>query len=239
MRSVAAYGVSQLWRHGRSWVYPLYFIGVFIAGVGIMVIVNPWVGWSLLMMWEGAGALAIIWRDLARLAAWRRGYRVLYVMASPSAWIAHRLHALGYRGSVAPRIWEMHVDEQRRWIQPEENVHDAVRRFRTAYTADRLRWLEERPDDVGLLICTFNRLPMTELAALKAAGGWVYPGPLTPHIPPVMSPQRQRRTQTRMFGAAVSTKDRTDPNTWITVYVPPRRDCSLGRSISRPSTHEA
>ena len=123
-------------------------------------------------------------------------------------------------GPVASRLWEMHVNESLSWNTKGE--WDAVQRFRSAYTADRLRWLDERPHTVGLMITTFNRLPADERSALEAAGAWIVSRALTSHLPEVASRRRVDATQLHMFGAVVSTRDRTDPRGWTTVYVPPR-----------------
>lgn len=216
-----AYAVSALWRHPyEPAIYGGYFGAVFLTGFAASLMV-PLIGLAVIVGGLFVGGVAMSWEGVAQTLSRQRGFRVLYVLPSPARWVARRLRALGYVGPVAPRLWEMHVNEAVRWHHGPD-PHDAVRRFRAAYTADRLRWLAERPDDVGLVICTFNRLPAAEVAALQAAGGWVYAGPLDARIPRVVTPRRQRNTQRRMFGAVVSRRDRTDPTAWTTVYVPPR-----------------
>ena len=227
MRQVAAYAVSQLWRHPHPWVYGVYFGSGLLLSVIVTIGLNPWVGCALWMALATAGALAIVWRDVARWMAQRRGYQVLYVLPSPARWVSARLARLGYSGPVADRAWEMHVDEQRRWRWPDAAPEAAVRRFRAVYTADRLRWLDARPDDVALIITTFNHLPEAEMTALKAAGAWTASAPLDPRIPRVATARRQRQTQRRMFGGVVSSRDRCDPAGWTTVYVPPRIESSV------------
>ena len=221
MRPVAAYAVSQLWRHPHRVVYGLYFGGVLGLSMAL-VFLNAAAGLAVLVGLSLLGAVAMSWRDVARWSAAHRGYRVLYVLPSPARWVSVRLARLGYSGPGADRVWEMHVDEQRRWHEPCETSKAAVRRFRAVYTADRLRWLENRPGDVALIITTFNHLPEAEMIALKAAGAWVVSAPLDPRIPRVVTTRRQRQTQRRMFGGVVSSRDHRDPAGWTTVYVPPR-----------------
>ncbi len=204
---VAMYVVSALWRQSHPWL----LFGGLLGVVGGIEVVNLTAG--LLVALVAIGCVS--WELVARTVMVRRGRRVLYVLRSPAGWVRRRLRQLGYTGPVARRIWEMHVDEDVRW--PE-----GVASFRAAYTADRLWWLAHRPPNVGLIICTFNRLPDAEMAALEAAGAWVTAGPLHPRIPRVVSKRRMRKTQQRMFGAVVSPRDRTDGRTWTTVYVPPR-----------------
>lgn len=223
--AVVAYVVSALWRHPHvhgGVLYRGYFSAVLVTGLGVMTVV-PWLGLIWIATWGMGGALAMSWEAVARALSYRRGFRVLYVLPSPPRWVARRLRALGFAGPVAAHLWEMHVNESIRWRRG-GHVREAVSRFREAYTADRIRWLRERPDYVGLVICTFNRLPEAELAALQAAGAWVFAGPLHPRIPQVVTPRRQRTTQRRMFGRVVSDRDRTDPAGWTTVYVPPRKN---------------
>lgn len=206
------FAVSALWRHSHRWAYAVWLIGGFAVGMG-------WPTAGIVLLWGGFAC--VLWELAARRLAWRHGYSVLYVLPSPAAWITRRLKALGYAGPVARRVWEMHVNETVAW----HHLGDpgtAVERFRVAYTRDRLRWLQERPDDVGLIITTFNRLPADELAALQAAGAWVVAGPLDARIPSAAQATRQRTTQRRMFGRIVSDRDRTDPAQWTTIYVPAR-----------------
>lgn len=205
------YGLSALWRHhyGRL---------LAITTALMCLVLSYWrPGWAVAI---GLMYLGVVgWESIAKWHAHRHGFSVLYVLPSPSRWVARRLRALGYTGPVAPHLWEMHVNESRSWIAHDEG--DAVQRFRAAYTADRLRWLAERPCTVGLMITTFNRLPADERRALEAAGAWIVSGALTSQLPRVASRRRVDATQLRMFGAVVSDRDRTDFGSWTTVYVPP------------------
>lgn len=210
------YGLSALWRHAHGWIYPLWIAIALVAGL-----FGGWVALSLIWL---LGFCWMSWELVAQARAARAGFPVLYILPSPAPWVRRRLRALGYPGPVARRIWEMHVQERTRWVQPGGTAAQAVARFRAAYTADRVRWLQDRPPDRGLIITTFNRLPPTEIAALRAAGAWVGMGPLDPRIPAKAFTGRTRAVQQRMFGAVVSTQDRTEPGGWTTIYVPPRQD---------------
>lgn len=220
---------SALWRHTYRW-----WEGTVLGG---LLGASACAGWLGGPVWVGVGFLALygvlLGPSYLRWRARRRGFRVLYVVPAPRWWVARRLRTLGYLGPVASRIWEMHVNEGRRWTAVGDDPIAAVRRFRQAYTADRMRWLAERPPGVGLLICTFNRLPPAEWAALEAAGAWATAGPLHPAIPAAVDAQRQQKVQTRMFGAVVSTHDRSNGAEWVTVYVPPR---GRGEALSKGET---
>lgn len=106
---IMTYTVSQLWRHPHQAMYGLYFSGVLALSMTVGFL-NTAAGIAVLVELCLFGAWAISWRDVARCSAARRGYRVLYVMPSPTSWVAHRLRALGYTGAVAPHVWEMHVN---------------------------------------------------------------------------------------------------------------------------------
>nr|WP_014107003.1 hypothetical protein [Sulfobacillus thermotolerans]AEP14340.1 hypothetical protein [Sulfobacillus thermotolerans] len=229
MQAWGAYAVSALWRHTvHRWIYGAAVAGLIVLGGSVSLLTGN-AGLALGVMDAGLGGLllALGWEWGAQQWARHRGFRVLYVLPSPSTWVARRLRRLGYSGPVATRLWEMHVNERERWTVIRDPAR-AVQAFRQAYTADRLRWLRERPDDVGLIICTFNRLPAAEWAALAQAGAWRVAAPLDPRIPPVVTPRRQRTTQLRMFGAVVSSRNRRHPATWTTIYVPPRATGSHG-----------
>lgn len=203
--------VSALWRHSHPWGY-----GVWLLVSGGFSLVWPVVGLTLL--WGGLAC--VLWELMAKSLAVRSGHVVLYVLPSPTPWVTQRLRALGYGGPVAPHLWEMHVNESIAWHH-RGDPDTAVQQFQAAYTADRLAWMHIRPDDVGLIMTTFNRLPSAQLEAFRAAGAWMVAGPLDSRIPSVASAKRQRQTQRRMFGRVMSWRDRTNPADWTTVYVPP------------------
>lgn len=206
---------SALWRHAHTpWRLAVY-------GAGVALGFTPWWPVGLMALWGAAlGELAMMGVEAgAKRAARRRGYRVLFVLPCPPRWAARRLRALGYAGPVAHRLWEMHVMDDRRWPAP--NADEAVRAFRQAYTAERLRWLDARPAGVGVIFTTYNRLPTEEVAALQDRGAWRAAGALHPRIARAAHRRRVRVAQQRLFGRVVSTRDRTDPATWTTVYVPP------------------
>lgn len=211
-----SYGLSALWRHAHPWSYHVWIAVAFIMGL----LGGLW--------WFGLVALVgfcwMSWELVAQIRAARAGFPVLYVLPSPGPWVCRRLRTLGYTGPVAHHVWEMHVQERTRWVTGDGLPVDGVRRFRHAYTTDRLRWLEVRPPDRALIITTFNTLPQEEMAALQAAGAWWASGPLDPRVAAQATIYRLRVTQQRMFGGLVSSRDRSDPNGWITIYVPPRME---------------
>lgn len=207
--------VSALWRHH----YGRVLLGsVLLLCLVLGITVNVWLAYGL---WFTVAGL-VQWEGMAKFLAERRGFHALYVLPSPPGWGARRLRDLGYQGPVASRLWEMHVNESHRWKTNDGTSTEAVRRFQTAYAQDRARWLQERPDDVGLLITTFNQLPEAQRRALTAAGAWIYAGALTPALPAVVFRRRMEATQRRMFGRVVASRDRTNPTEWTTVYVPAR-----------------
>ncbi len=216
--------VSAVWRHHHGRVL---FGSVLLLCMALGITINFWLAYGL---WFAVMGL-VQWEGLAKFFGERRGFHALYVLPSPPGWATRRLRALGYSGSVSSRLWEMHVNEAHRWKTAEGTSTEAVRRFQTAYDQDRARWLQERPDDVGLLITTFNQLSEPQRRALSAAGAWIYAGALTPTLPAVVSRRRMEVTQRRMFGQVVSRRDRTNPTEWTTVYVP-ARDAVDSRCIS-------
>ena len=208
------YPRSALWRQSL----PGGLIGPLVVGTLLLQLpVLRWLGLLLL----GAFLLGMLYEVFARRWALAHGYKALFVLPSGARWVARRLQALGYEGPVSRHLWEMHVIETRRWTRPGHG--NAVRLFRTAYTQDRLAWLDARPPNVGVVFTTFNRLPPKELAGLVAREAWIHAGPLHPRLPRLASSHRVLTTQRRMFGCVVSLRDRTNANEWITVYVPPRR----------------
>ncbi|PSR19882.1 MAG: hypothetical protein C7B45_17750, partial [Sulfobacillus acidophilus] len=94
--------------------------------------------------------------------------------------------------------------------------------FRTAFTADFFRWVEERPDHRALVLSTFNHLTAAEVAQLRAVQAWIGSGAIHPRLARLADAHRMESTQRRMFGGVVSRRDRTNPATWTTVYIPPR-----------------
>jgi len=152
--------LSALWRHQAPWSYAVWL--ALSLGGGVF-----WSPLGLVILWGGAACIS--WELVARAWAQHRGFRVLYVLPCPSRWARLRLRHLGYTGPVAARLWEMHVAEGTRWS-------GGVAAFRHAYTADRARWLRERPSDVGLIVTTFNRLPVEEQDLLASADAWMTAG---------------------------------------------------------------
>lgn len=227
---MGGYLTSALWQNAY---YRLIWIGLMVVIVGgalVVAFATQWY-WGLLIGYAGI-ALVALWSHgeaRARKRAYQRGFRALYVVPGAPQWTARRLHALGYTGPVAATLWETHVNEHTSWVTPPAaggppggDPHPAIAAFREAYTADRLRWLAERPDDVALVISTYNHLPPAQWAALNAAGAWHMAAPLHPGLLRVVTAARQRQVQRRMFGAVVNPRPRSDPTTWTTIYVPPR-----------------
>lgn len=208
------YPRSALWRQSL----PGGLIGPLVVGTLLLQFpILRWGGFLLLGSW----LVGMLYEVGARRWALAHGYRALFVLPSGTRWVARRLQTLGYEGPVAHHLWEMHVIETRRWISLGRG--NAVRMFRTAYTQDRLAWLDARPPNVGVVFTTFNRLPADELVGLVAREAWIHAGPLHPRLPRLASPHRVLATQRRMFGCVVSRHDRTRANEWMTVYVPPRQ----------------
>lgn len=207
---------SALWRHAHApWRWAVY-------GTGFALGLTAWWPIGLMALWVSAlGDTALIGAEAwAKRTARRHGYQVLFVLPCPPHWAARRLQALGYAGPVASRLWEMHVMDDRRWSAP--TAKEAVRAFRQAYTAERLRWLDERPAGVGVIVTTYNRLPAEEVAALQDRGAWIVHGALHPRIARSAHRWRVAQAQRRLFGQVVSERNRTDPAAWTTAYVPPR-----------------
>lgn len=220
---MSGYGTSALWQNAYLRVIWLGLMGVIGGSVVAVACATQWY-WGLLVGYAGIALIALWSRGEphARKRADQRGFRALYVVPGAPRWTARRLHALGYRGPVAGKMWETHVNEHASWVRPGGDPHQAIAAFWEAYTADRVRWLAERPDDVALVISTYNHLSPDQWAALNAAGAWHTAAPLHPGLLRVVTAARQRQVQRRMFGAVVNPKPRSDPTTWTTIYVPPR-----------------
>ncbi len=207
-----SYALSALWRQS----HPGALWGWLVASAGLGF--SPYWGVGILSLWVGLGC--VLWEPLAQRWAAAHGHRVWFVLPSPAPWVRRRLRGLGYRGPVAGRVWEIHVQERRRWTAA--TPPGAAAAFRQEFTRDLLRWIGGRPPGVAILLSTFNALRPEEVAQCQASQAWIGRGPLHPRLPRLTDTRRMVATQRRMFGGVVSTRDRTNPGSWTTVYWPPR-----------------
>jgi hypothetical protein len=216
------------WRDAwRAWVSPAWRLsrppGLLPAAAlacGLGVLAGPggavWGGLGLLWIGGGVGAELV-----ARVQAARRGYRARFWVPAPASWWRGVLRRrFGYVLPPGCRVWELHANDAARWRAATPAA--AAQAFRTAYTAETLRLLAERPPSVALVSSTFNRLRPTELAAIQAAGGTVFRGPIATGLPRRVPPAAYARLQRRLFGGVVSARRRDTLAAWTTWVVPPR-----------------
>ena len=206
------YLVSALWRQSHPWAVR--------AWLGLSILMGLTAAWQLGILSLWLGLCCALWEPFAQWRADRCGHRVWFVLPSPAKWCQRQLRQLGYSGPVASSLWEIHVQERQIWLG--ESPHDAARHFRTAFTADFFRWVEERSDHRALVLSTFNHLTSAEVTQLRAVRAWIGSGAIHPRLPQLADVHRMESTQRRMFGGVVSHRDRTNPATWTTVYIPPR-----------------
>lgn len=207
-----AYLFSALWRQShpgavRAWL-----------GLSTLIGMTPYWAVGLTSLW--LGLLCVLWEPIAQWWARQLGHRVWFVLPSPPGWSSRQLRSLGYVGPVASRLWEIHVQERRRWDG--ETPTAAAALFRVTFTHDLFRWIEARPAHVAVLLSTFNTLHPDEVVRLQGAHAWIGAGALHPRLAHLTDAHRMVATQRRMFGGVVSRRDRTNPATWTTVYIPPR-----------------
>jgi hypothetical protein len=208
--------ISPAWRLSR----PRGLLPALAVAAGVAAFCGPVgvVGGAAVLLWIGAGLTAEL---AARARARRRGYRARFWVPVPAAWWRRALRQrFGYTLPPCRAVWELHADDAGRWRAA--TPADAARAFRAAYTAETLRLLADRPPGVALVSSTFNRLRPAEVAAITAAGGRCFPGPVDPRLPRRVPPRAYARLQRRLFGGVVSARRRDTPAAWTTWVVPPR-----------------
>jgi len=203
---------APAWRTAHPWAFPLACAASVAAAL---------VWWPV-----GLAGLGLIVASLAAESWWRRfavraGCTARWVIPTSRRWWAHRLRRLGLPPLPPGPVWEIHVQDARRW--PGTTPAAAAQTFRAAYRTDMAYWLAHRPPGVSVVSSSFNRPTLAEIDQIVAAGGALAPGAIHPRLAAVMTPAAYGRLQRRMFGAVVSTTRRTDPAQWTTWVVPPRR----------------
>lgn len=214
-----------MWRYGTSLLWAVRWLAVARAiGVGAAVAAgaagHPRISLAVIGLMLAPSLYFLFWPGVC---ARRHGTQAIWWTPAPPRWLARQLPAPVPLG---PAVWEVHAQDARRWRAPTPRA--AARAYRQTYADELIALLQHRPDTVAVVSSGFNRLTPAERAAIQAAGGTVWDGPLWPRLLRRYPPWLMRCTQRRMFGAVVSTTDRRDPAVWVTWAVPARYAAAKG-----------